>query len=101
MDYAMDNFYDFNEEFDGTTTGNIFRQPSLTMQQPNDSSVSASGSISSAPSAVSSAGVSFIMRIFLDIFSRFGLFVGSDFDKCSANRSLNSVRNSGEDPTTN
>lgn len=56
MDYAMDNFYDFNEEFDGTT-GNLFRQPSLTMQQPNDSSVSASGSIASTPSAVSTAGV--------------------------------------------
>lgn len=53
MDYAMDNFYDFNEEFDGTTE-NIFRQPSLTMQQSNnDSSVSASGSVASAPSAVS------------------------------------------------
>lgn len=52
----MENFYEFNEDFDGTT-GNIFRQPS-TMQQPNDSNVSASASIASAPSAVSSAVVS-------------------------------------------
>lgn len=51
---AMENFYDFNEEFDGTT-GNIFRQPPLTMQQPNETSVSASASVASAPSAVSSA----------------------------------------------
>lgn len=50
----MDNFYDFNEEFDGTT--GIFRQPT-TMQQPNDSGVTASALIASAPSAVSSAAV--------------------------------------------
>lgn len=52
---AMDNYYDFNEEFDGST--GIFRQPSATMQQPNDSSVSASAPLASAPSAVSSAVV--------------------------------------------
>jgi hypothetical protein len=52
---AMDNFYDFNEEFDGST--GIFRQPSSTMQQPNDSSVTASAPLTSTPSAVSSVAV--------------------------------------------
>lgn len=51
---TMDNFYDFNEDFDGTT--GTFRQQ--TMQQPTDSGVSASVPLTSAPSAVSSAVVS-------------------------------------------
>lgn len=52
----MDNFYDFNEEFDGSA--GIFRhQTTTTMQQPNDSNVAASASLASAPSAVSSAAV--------------------------------------------
>lgn len=49
----MENFYDFNDDFDGTAGS--FRQP--TMQQPNDSSGLASASLASAPSAVSSAMV--------------------------------------------
>lgn len=52
----MDNYYDFNEEFDGTT--GIFRQQSGAMQQPNDSGLTATAPQASAPSAVSSAGVS-------------------------------------------
>jgi hypothetical protein len=52
--WNMENFYDFNEEFDGTT--GLFRQPT-TMQQQNDSSVTAPAPITSAPSAVSSAAV--------------------------------------------
>lgn len=49
--WNMDNFYDFNEEFDGTT---VFRQQTAAaMQQPNDSGVSATAPIASAPSAVS------------------------------------------------
>lgn len=47
----MDNFYDFNDEFDGSTGS--FRQPSATMQQSSDTSVTAP--LASAPSAVSSA----------------------------------------------
>jgi hypothetical protein len=50
----MENFYDFNEDFDGTT--GLFRHPS-TMQQPNDSGVTVPAPITSAPSAVSSAVV--------------------------------------------
>jgi hypothetical protein len=54
--WNMDNYYDFNEEFDGTT--GIFRQPTVaTMHQPNDSSASAIAPLASAPSAVSSAVV--------------------------------------------
>lgn len=53
----MDNFYDFNEEFnDGTTTGIFRQQTSIAMQQPNDSGVTATPSLASAPSAA----VSFI-----------------------------------------
>lgn len=48
----MDNFYDFNEEFDGSA--GTFRQPSATMQQPTDTSVNPSAPLASAPSAVSS-----------------------------------------------
>lgn len=51
----MDSFYDFNEDFDGAA--GTFRQPSLAMQQPNDSGVNASTPLASAPSAVSSAMV--------------------------------------------
>jgi hypothetical protein len=50
----MDSFYDFNEDFDGTT--GTFRQQ--TMQQSTDSGVSGSAPLTSAPSAVSSAVVS-------------------------------------------
>lgn len=50
--WNMENFYDFNEELDGTT--GIFRQPA-TMQQPSDSAVTASALVASAPPAVPSA----------------------------------------------
>jgi hypothetical protein len=46
----MENFYDFNEDFDGSTAG-IFRQTSTTsMQQPSDANVSASSTIATAAS---------------------------------------------------
>ena len=56
----MDNFYDFNEDFDGSTA--TYRQTSI-MQQPTDTSVTASAPLASAPSAVSSA----LVRIFHNI----------------------------------
>lgn len=54
--WNMENFYDFNEEFDGTT--GIFRQQTAAMQQPNESGVTATAPLASAPSTVSSAVVS-------------------------------------------
>lgn len=50
---AMDNFYDFNEDFDGSTA--TYRQASAIMQQSTDTSVTGSAPLASAPSAVSSA----------------------------------------------
>lgn len=55
----MENFYDFNDEYDGSTGS--FRQPT-TMQQPNDSGVAASAPLASAPSAISSAMVRLVNK---------------------------------------
>ncbi|CRL04480.1 CLUMA_CG017560, isoform B [Clunio marinus] len=51
---TMDNFYDFNDDLNDGSTG-IYRQPSVTMQQPNDSGVNLTSSITSAPSTVPTA----------------------------------------------
>lgn len=53
--WNMDNYYDFNEEFDGTT--GIFRPATTAMQQPNDSSITATAPLAPNPSAVSSVVV--------------------------------------------
>lgn len=47
----MDNFYDFNEEFNDGTTGIFRQQTAIAMQQPNDSGVTATPPLASAPSA--------------------------------------------------
>lgn len=64
----MENFYDFNEDFDGSAA--TYRQPSAIMQQSTDTNVTASAPPASAPSAVSSALVRIIVLTFVseDVF---------------------------------
>lgn len=55
----MENFYEFNEEFDGPTAA-AFRQQSTnsSMQQPNETNVSASNPVATSASVTSTAVVS-------------------------------------------
>lgn len=54
---TMENFYEFNEEFDGPTAA-AFRQQSTSMQQPNETNVSASNPVATSASVTSTAVVS-------------------------------------------